>query len=131
MELKSEPLKFIFGAGSDQYYSVIDKYESSQIKEAIKSVATNAHNEWLTAFVNYGIIGGAAYIGIFISSLLRYTKHRHILPYVAATAGCIVAYMAHNFFSFQQFICTPYAFVALGMGEQIIRAGYRGLPDGL
>ncbi|MBQ9360338.1 MAG: O-antigen ligase family protein [Lachnospiraceae bacterium] len=130
-EFKAEPLKVIFGAGADQYYSVVEKYVSEQIKAVIKSVATNAHNEWLTAFVNYGIIGGIAYSGIFISSLVRYAKHRRILPYVIAVAGCIAAYMAHNMFSFQQFVCTPYAFVALGIGEQIIRTGYKGLEEGL
>ncbi len=126
-EWQEEPLKVIFGAGADQFYSVVDKYESRQIKAAIRSVATNAHNEWLTAFVNFGIIGGIAYIGIFISSFFRYAMHRDETPYVIAAACCIAAYMSHNLVSFQQFVCTPYIFVVMGIGEQIIRSGYKGV----
>ena len=128
-EWGEEPLKLIFGAGADQYYSVIEKYESAQIRAAIRSVATNAHNEWLTAFVNFGLLGGVAYAGFFISSFFRCAGHRKETPYVIATACCIAAYMSHNLVSFQQFVSTPYIFVITGLGEQVIRSGYKGLDS--
>jgi hypothetical protein len=127
-EAKQEPLRMIFGRGADQYYSLLGNYVSDQTKEVLgkSTVSTNAHNEWLTAFVNYGIFGGVSYAAIFILSIVSYIRSRHSTPYVMCTAACAAAYMAHNFFSFQQFVCTPFIFIILAIGEQIIRSGYTG-----
>ena len=122
-ELKADPLRGIFGVGADQFYHVILDYVSKWTQKTNpKGVLTNAHNEWLTAFVNFGIFGGLTYIGIFVCSVIRNARHRRELPYVMAVAGCVAAYMAHNLFCYQQYICTPYIFVVLGLGEQITRA---------
>lgn len=121
-ELRTDPVKGIFGVGADQFYHVIKDYVSKWThKTNPKSVLTNAHNEWLTAFVNYGIFGGLAYLGIFVCSVARSAGHRRNAPYVMATAGCVAAYMAHNLFCYQQYICTPYIFIVIALGEQITR----------
>ena len=37
------------------------------------NVLTNAHNEWFTALINYGIIGGLVYLNIFIIENAKHT----------------------------------------------------------
>ena len=130
MEFKNEPLKGIFGAGADQFYHVLSDYSGDHVKAVLgESVATNAHNEWLTAFVNFGLFGGLAYLGIFILSIIRCSAGRHSVPYAMAVAATSAAYIAHNTFCYQQYMCTPYIFVIIAVGEQMIRTGYRGLED--
>lgn len=130
MELKAEPLKAIFGAGADQFYHVLSDYTKAHVTPIWgDTVATNAHNEWLTAFVNYGVYGGLAYMGIFITSIIRCSLMRHRVPYAMAVAGIVAAYMAHNIFCYQQYICAPYLFVIMAAGEQMTRIGYKGLED--
>lgn len=123
MELKAEPLKGIFGAGADQYYHVTEAYESGQIRQIFgETVATNAHNEWLTAFVNFGLFGGCVYLGIFISSVAVCIKNRKTVPYVLAVALCALAYVAHDLFCYQQYISAPYIFIIIGTGSQLIKS---------
>ena len=64
-----------------------------------------------------------AYTGIFISGLIRFLKKRAETPETIAPAMCIGAYMAHNFFCYQQIICTPVIFIIIGAGEMICRYG--------
>lgn len=124
MELKAEPLKGIFGAGADQYYHVTEKYESAQIRQIFgDTIATNSHNEWLTAFVNFGLFGGIVYFGIFVSSVTRCIRNRKDVPYALASAACVLAYAAHDLFCYQQYISAPYIFIIIGMGEQLVRTG--------
>ncbi|MBQ7463608.1 MAG: hypothetical protein IJS86_01985, partial [Lachnospiraceae bacterium] len=84
-------------------------------------VALYAHNEWLNAFICYGIFGGAAYLGIFISALIRFVKKRGQAPAALGAAIIVVAYISHQMFGYQQYVSTPYIFLILGIGEQAVR----------
>ena len=84
---------------------------------------TCAHNEWLNALVNLGIVGVTAYIGIFVSAFRRFLKKADDYPELIAIAVSIVCYMGHNFFCYQQIICTPVIFILMGAGESVIRYG--------
>ncbi len=117
-EFKEEPVKAIFGAGADQFYHVIQNYVSDQSSAGDPGVVlTNAHNEWMTAFINYGIPGGIVYTGIFLSSIRESIKIMRSKPEVIAVLLCVAAYMSHNFFCYQQFVSTPYIFIIMAVGS--------------
>ena len=132
---KEQPLKGLFGVGADQFYHVIIDYVSDWTGMTSSKVLTNAHNEWLTAFVNFGLFGGIVYAGIFLAHMVRAVQYRKETPLVTGTAACVIAYMVHNLFCYQQYVCTPYIFVIMGIGERLMRektvAGRNGVfPKG-
>ena len=120
-ELQSSPLAAVFGAGPDQFFYVLQEYVHEWLIIYTDKVALYAHNEWLNAFICYGIFGGAAYLGIFISALIRFVKKRGQAPVALGAAIIVVAYISHQMFGYQQYISTPYIFLILGIGEQAVR----------
>ncbi len=123
--MTQDPLRFLFGAGPDGFYNLVYEYHSAELiaKWGENTVLTCAHNEWLTQIVNVGLVGGLAYLGIFISAIVRFGRESKKCPALIAPIMCIVAYMAHNFFCYQQIICTPIIFIIIGAGESIARVG--------
>ena len=120
-EFKTAPLNALFGVGPDQFVHVLDEYVHEWLVLYTDKIAYNAHNEWLNAFINYGLFGGIAYLGIFISAIVRFIKNREAAPAAFAVSVIIVAYLAHQMFGYQQFVSTPYIFMAIGIGEQAVR----------
>ena len=120
-------MRKLFGAGPDGFYNLVYTYYAPELIEkwGENTVLTCAHNEWMTAFINEGLLGAIAYIGIFIGAMVRFTKKSHELPEVIAPVLCILGYMAHNFFCYQQIICTPIIFLIIGGGECLCRYGLR------
>ena len=112
----------LFGPGPDMMHRVAYKYHQ-EILDAFssKSRMVCAHNEWLTAYANYGLFGGTAYLGIFVSSVMRNHLCSEKKPVIIGVIMCVIAYMAHNLFCYQQIICTPLIFIIMGMGEAIAR----------
>lgn len=123
--VKTNIVRKLFGAGPDGFYHEIYRYYSEPLnaKWGENTILTCAHNEWLNAVINVGLPGAVAYTGIFISGLIRFLKKRAETPETIAPAMCIGAYMAHNFFCYQQIICTPVIFIIIGAGEMICRYG--------
>ena len=120
-------MRKLFGAGPDGFYNLVYEYHAQELIEkwGENTVLTCAHNEWLTALINVGILGAVAYAGIFIGAIVRFTKKAVERPEVIAIVLCILAYMAHNFFCYQQIICTPVIFMLMGAGECLCRTGMR------
>ena len=71
------------------------------------------------AFPNQGLLGGIAYIAIFISAIKRFGSKAKETPELVAIVLCVTTYMAHNFYCYQQIIVTPMIFILMGMGEKI------------
>lgn len=122
MIVEMNPFRLLFGVGPDSYAA----YGYALYEDLIRikwgsNVLTNAHNEWLNTVVNYGIVGGAAYLGIFISALVRFVKHSADGPVLLGFAASIAAYMAHNIFCYQQVLCTPFVFLFIALGEYQLR----------
>lgn len=114
----------LFGCGPDSLSFYTAVHHAEEVRNMWgSSVLTNVHNEWLTALVNYGIIGGGAYISIFAAALVRILKNERNRPVLIAAGVSIVAYVGHNFFCFQQAVCTPLIFIVIGTGEYLIRKG--------
>ncbi len=122
---KGSLIRKLFGCGPDGFSSFVYSFFGAELaaKWGENTVLTCAHNEWLNALVNLGIVGVTAYIGIFVSAFRRFLKKADDYPELIAIAVSIVCYMGHNFFCYQQIICTPVIFILMGAGESVIRYG--------
>lgn len=107
----------IFGVGPDGYapyaYSL---YQDQLVQMWGERVLTNAHNEWMNALINYGLLGATAYIGIFVTAVRNFAKKQTEQPFMVGMIACIISYMCHNFFCYQQVCCTPFLFLIIGAG---------------
>lgn len=99
---------------NDTYRTILDTVFASD------NVLTCAHNEFFNAIVVYGLLGGIAYIGIFVSSIIRFVKESKVMPIIIAGAICVAAYCGHNVFCYQTVICTPFILVIIGICESVL-----------
>jgi len=112
----------IIGVGPDCYAIYAHGNYTDLLKEQWSgAILTNAHNEWMNMFINTGFLGGVAYLGIFVTSLVRFVKNSESRPVLLGLAACIAAYMAHNLFCYQQVLCSPFVFLFMGIGEYQMR----------
>ncbi|MBR5376258.1 MAG: O-antigen ligase family protein [Lachnospiraceae bacterium] len=120
-------IRKLFGAGPDGFYNLVYTYCAPELIEkwGENTVLTCAHNEWMTAVINVGVFGAIAYTGIFIAAIVRFTKKSVERPEVITAVLSILGYMSHNFFCYQQIICTPSIFLIIGIGECLCRYGLR------
>lgn len=112
----------LFGVGPDCFSGYVSAVHGEEVKLLWgDKMLTNAHNEWMTTLVNVGILGAAAYIGIFVTAIRRFLKAWRKDYLLAGAAASTVSYMAYNFFCYQQVCCTPFVFLLLGAGEYLLR----------
>ena len=112
----------LFGVGPDGYAPYAYSFYQERLGQLWgERTLTNAHNEWPNAAINYGIIGASAYIGIFITAIRQFVKNWSENPMLIGFAACVVSYMCHNFFCYQQVCCTPFMFIIIGAGIYITR----------
>ena len=71
--------------------------------------------------INYGVFGAAAYLSIFITCIVRVIKNWRSKPILLAFGASVLAYMGHNFFCFQQVVCTSLIFIVIAMTENLLR----------
>lgn len=112
----------LFGVGPDGYapyaYSL---YADRLVEMWGERKLTNAHNEWLNALINYGLVGCIAYSGIFVSACAQFAKNWEKQPVLIGIFACVVSYMCHNVFCYQTVCCTPFIFLLMGVGMYICR----------
>lgn len=112
----------LFGVGPDCFGSYALAAHGEEVKLLWgDKVLTNAHNEWMTTLINTGLLGAAAYIGIFVTAIRRFLREWRQDCLLAGAAASAVSYMAYNFFCYQQVCCTPFVFLLLGIGEYCLR----------
>lgn len=119
---KDNPRRLLTGFGPDGYFVMIYRYFEDIIRETYEGAfLTNAHNEWLTAIVNYGIVGGLLYLGIFLTAFISLIRRKK--PWYLFGACAVAAYFTHNFFTFQNILCTPFIFLVIGLSsaDEIMR----------
>lgn len=118
-------IRKIFGCGPDGFSSFTQSFFQEELaaKWGSSAILSCAHNEWLNAVVNLGIAGAVSYMGIFISAIRHFFKKANEHPELTAITLSIICYMGHNFFCYQQIICTPLIFILIGAGESVIRYG--------
>lgn len=117
------PLKNkIFGCGPDCFASyAYDRYADTLNAKWGDNVLTNAHNEWFTSLLFFGVLGFISYLGIFVTQFRACMKKISREPFLIAIAMSIAAYFGHNFFCYQQIVCTPLIFILMGMGTYYSR----------
>ena len=114
------PLMKLFGCGPDSLTFYSEAYHAAEIEAMWNGLKlTNAHNEWLTALINYGLIGAAAYLSVFVLAIIRMLKHWEKSPILLAFAAAVLSYAGHNFFCYQQAVCTPLVFIVIGAAEYL------------
>ena len=121
---KMSPMQKLFGVGADGFSSFA--YSIPEIQLYLQdyfgdSVLTNAHCEILTNMVNLGILGTAAYIGVFITFIIRCMEKGERKPYMYIPVLCVICYFANNLISFAQVLNIPYLFLILGIGEAYLK----------
>lgn len=119
---EESPVHRIFGVGPDCFGSYVRACheEEEELLWGEKRL-TNAHNEWLNMLVNGGILGAAAYLGIYVTAIGRFLQGRSRNLLLTGIAAACVSYMCYNFFCYQQVLCTPFVFILMGIGEYILR----------
>ncbi|MDE7339425.1 MAG: O-antigen ligase family protein [Lachnospiraceae bacterium] len=123
--LKGDFVRKIFGCGPDGFSSFVQSFfrKELEMKWGSSGILACAHNEWLNALVNLGMAGAIPYIGIFLSAACRFYRKAKEYPELTAIMLSVICYMGHNFFCYQQIICTPIIFILIGAGESLIRYG--------
>lgn len=115
------PLQKLFGCGPDCFAAYSYELHSAELTAKWgDSILTNAHNEWFTSLLFFGIAGAVAYIGIFFSTIITAIKSLSKEPFLVAVMMSVLAYMGHNFFCYQQVVCTPIIFIIMGYSRSTI-----------
>ena len=114
----------LLGVGPDGYAPYAYSFYQERLTQLWgERTLTNAHNEWLNAVVNYGLLGGISYLGIFISSIVSCGRKAKQMPELIMIMVCVVAYMSHNLFCYQQVLCTPFIIIIMAIGQYLIKKG--------
>lgn len=114
----------LFGVGQDCFaiYAYNVPHLSARLEaEWLASRLTNAHNEYITYLVNIGIFGLLSFLGMFGSSFKRLLEKAKEGPMCYVFAASLLSYFVHNQVSFSQVLSTPYIYMMLGLGENLIR----------
>ncbi|AOZ95525.1 O-antigen ligase family protein [Butyrivibrio hungatei] len=98
---------------------------NDHISNYTELILANAHSEWLTAIIEYGIIGGFSYLAIFIIALIEgikmIKKEAHAdfsINMGIIVFACTLGYIVHNAFNYQQCISTPMIITLIGIAHQ-------------
>ena len=115
----------LFGIGPDSVSAYL--YTIPEISDILFNIfrdlkLTNAHNEYLNSLLCYGIVGITAWLSVLIGGIVYFYKKAKENPLMLGFALCIVGYACHNIFCYQQVCCTPFLFIALGIGESLTKS---------
>ena len=116
-------LQKLFGVGPDcfaAYAKSIPEYAAQMEAFWGDLVLTNAHNEYLTKLYTLGFAGLLSYLTMLIIGFNVFMKNRDKNPILPAFALCIAAYMAHNIFCYEQVCCTPFFYILMGIGSNLL-----------
>lgn len=124
--LEQDFLHKLTGVGPDAMKAYIYNGGSPKLLEIVETTfgttrLTNAHNEWLTALVDTGVLGLVSYVGWMASGMVRFLKERDSNLISRACGFCLFGFTANNIFSFQQSMSVATVFVIFGMGEAFYR----------
>lgn len=125
--LKRADLKdMLIGTGPDTFDGAMDTYCALEVQEYWRGTQLAcAHNEWLNMLVTGGILGLAAYFGIFASAFRQGAGLAEKEPAVIPFMAMVAAYVGHNVFCYQQCVCTPVVFIGMGIIEMMRRSGQK------
>ncbi len=106
----------LFGIGPDCFAEYAYEFKSAEMEAKWGGkVLANAHNEWLNTLFTMGIVGFVSYLSIFFTAFVRFIRKKRISALTIAGAAAIASYVFHNFFCYQQVLCTPYIFAIIAL----------------
>ena len=116
----------LVGVGPDAMWCYLYKDSSESLYGLLyehfgSSVLTNSHCELLTVFVNVGIVGLTAFVGMFLSGIIGFFKKGKKDALILACGFSLLAYTVNNIFSFQQTLNGATIFVIMGIGAAFYR----------
>lgn len=130
MYLDFSPFRKLIGCGPDCFAGYGYEFFAERISAKWgDNVLANAHNEWLNMLLTQGVLGLAAYLGIFVTAVRGFSKKVKETPFLIALIACITAYIVHNAFCYQQVIATPIIFILMAIGNQIVVSGSGDLEE--
>lgn len=113
-------LKKLIGYGPDTYYIItMDRYKHEMI-QAGYGYFDAAHNEYIDYITTIGILGIAAYLGIFVSGLRQMFK-RPKNVYAIACGFAVLAYLVQAVVNIAIPIVTPVLMLLLYMGINSVK----------
>ena len=107
----------IIGIGPGMFSHYLGRYTELELD--------NAHNEWLTVFIESGIGAGLAYLAIFVVSIVDSARaavrsmDQEKALYLIALSAAVIGYVGHGVFCYQQALTTPMIFVLMGMASNV------------
>ena len=115
----------LFGVGPDSLSAYL--YSVPDISDLLhnlwgSTLVTNAHNEYLNSLLCYGVVGVISWLAVLIGGIVYFYRKAKKNPFMIAFALCIMGYTCHNIFCYQQVCCTPFLFIALGIGESLTKS---------
>lgn len=111
----------LFGFGPDLLGIPLHERFNDEIFARMGAYLVDAHNETLQTLGTLGIAGVIGYMGAQVTALVRYAKCYREDPFLLAVATGLVAYIAQGMMGSPQTFGTPILFVAIAIGESIMR----------
>ena len=104
---------YMYAVYPEQMGSVLNGYWG-------EAVIANAHNEWINRLICTGALGYVAYVGLVIGAIILFLRKRNQNQYLLPLAAGLVMIMIHQTASFQHVMVTPFIFLVMGMGGNLI-----------
>lgn len=116
----------MFGVGPDCYMNVAYSIDTTELRKYIgSSILQNAHNEWLNSIICLGVLGGLAYLGIFVISIwnsaVRFRSNADYMLHLSMGL-LVVIYVFYGCFCYQQCYSTPMIFILIAIYEGRLRS---------
>lgn len=117
----------LFGCGPDSFSFYAYDLMGSELRAFWNNqLVPNVHNEWFGSILNYGLLGGAAYLSIFLTAAVSFLKGKSLQTaemensaqrQVQLGAGlAVTAYLLHNFLCYQQILGIPFLIIVIAVG---------------
>lgn len=118
-------LNQLIGVGPDCYAHYMYAVYPEQMGSVLngywgEAVIANAHNEWINRLICTGALGYVAYVGLVIGAIILFLRKRNQNQYLLPLAAGLVMIMIHQTASFQHVMVTPFIFLVMGMGGNLI-----------
>lgn len=116
----------LFGFGNETLGILARSDYYDVMMENTKKVYDNAHNEPLQYLVTLGLVGLAAYIGLFVCCFAYILKNSEGNMVAYACLGAMTGYFSQALFNVNQPITTPFLFIFMAVGINTVRNCNKG-----
>lgn len=112
---------FLVGSGPDTFGQLIKSEYRDEMISRYDSIFDTAHNEFLNYLVTTGLLGFISYVTLIFSVVIKCIRRCTKDPVMLIPILVITAYASQSLFNLATPIITPYLFLFIGIGENMIR----------